>query len=153
MEIKEFGQVIAREVKDVLGEDYLVDYRDVVKNNGIVYHAVVIRKQDENVAPTIYIDQFYEEYTKGTLIMGIVKEIVAMYRQCIPNDSFDLNFFFDFSKVSERLFFKTVNYKKNREKLKDVPIKRVLDLALVPVCHYRNDWVSVNAMKCMYEYN
>ena len=138
MEIKEFGQVIARELKDLLGDGYSIEYRDVVKNNGIVYHAVVIRKDGENVAPTIYIDKYYEEYTKGSLIMGIVKDIADIYRQCIPSCSFDLDFYFDFSKVSQKLFFKVLSYRKNREKLKNVPIKRIMDLALVPMCIYKN---------------
>ena len=75
MEIKEFGQVIAREVKDALGDCYTIDYSDVLKNNGVVYHALTIRKKDEKVAPTIYIDGMYEQYRRGALLMGIVNDV------------------------------------------------------------------------------
>ncbi len=146
MGIKEFGQVIAREVKDALGDCYTIDYSDVLKNNGVVYHALTIRKKDENVAPTIYIDGMYEQYRRGALLMGIVNDVVNMYKCSAPKVDIDMDFFFDFSRVSDKLFFKAVNYKKNKEKLKEVPIKRVLDLALVPLCHYRNEYMGDGAI-------
>ena len=146
MEIKEFGQVIAREVKDALGDCYSIDYSDVLKNNGVVYHAITIRKEDESVAPTIYIDQLYEQFNRGALLMGIVNDVVNMYRYSAPKEPIDMDFFFDFSMVMDKLFFKVVNYKKNREKLKEVPIKRILDLALVPLCHYKNEQMGDGAI-------
>ena len=142
MEIKEFGQAIAREVKGALGSEYCIDFRDVLKNNGVIYHAITIRKQDENVAPTIYIDQMYEKYKRGVLLSSLVTDVLIMYRQSAPRETIDVDFFSDFSLVSEKLFFKVVNYKKNKEKLKDVPIKRIMDLALVPVCFYQNEHID-----------
>ena len=142
MEIKEFGEVIAREVESVLGKEYTASFRDVVKNNGVIYHALVIRRSDDNVAPTIYIDNYFAEYKMGTKLMGIVNEVVDIYRNCRPLKRVDMDFFFDFANVSPRLFFKVVNYRKNKEKLQDVPIKRALDLALVPMCLYKDDVIG-----------
>lgn len=142
MEIKEFGQIIAREVKDKLGEDYSIDYSDVLKNNGVVYHALTIREKEKSVAPTIYIDGMFEEYNRGKLLMGLVDDVVNIFKHSIPGTGMDIDFFFDFSKVSEKLFYKVVNYKRNKEKLKEVPIKRVMDLALVPLCFYKNPQIG-----------
>ncbi len=142
MEIKEFGEVIAREVKSALGAEYLTDYQDVTKNNGVIYHAITIRKKDENIAPTIYIDRMFEKYERGAVLSGIVDDVLGMYRQSVPRKDMDIDFFYDFSKVSDKLFYKVVNYKKNKEKLKEVPIKRVLDLAIVPLCLYQNEQIG-----------
>lgn len=142
MEIKEFGEVIARELRDVLGEEYAIECRDVVKNNGVVYHAVIIRKDGDSVAPTIYIDEYYKEYNNGAQLMRIVKDVVNVYRSCKHANKLDVEFFYDFANVSGRLFFKAVNYKKNKDKLKNVPIKRALDLALVPLCFYHDELIG-----------
>lgn len=136
MEIKEFSKVMAREVKDKLGEEIDIESAEVVKNNGVVYHALTIRKKGQCIAPTIYIDRMLERYNRGVLLMSLVDEVVALYRQCAPASDVDVNLFDDFSKVSEHLFFKVVNYKKNKKKLENVPIKRVCDLALVPLAMF-----------------
>ena len=138
MEIKEFGRVMAREVSDKLGEDFVVESTEVLKNNGVMYHALTIRKEGQSIAPTIYIDHMLEQYNKGTMLMSLVDDVVGMYRQFEPGEDTKVDFFDDFSVVSEHLFFKAVNYKKNRKKLENVPIKRVLDLALVPLVLFKH---------------
>ncbi len=138
MDIKEFGKVMIREVKDMLGEGYYVTFRDVEKNNGIIHHALMIRKDNNNIAPTIYIDDMHRQYEEGAMLMRLAKNVVELYKHSQPATSADVSFFMDFSMVSEKLFFKVVNYDKNKKKLKDVPIKRALDLALVPLCKFES---------------
>ncbi|WP_022764549.1 DUF5688 family protein [Butyrivibrio sp. XPD2006] len=138
MEIKEFSRVMAREVSDKLGKGIDIECSEVLKNNGVVYHALTIRKEGECIAPTIYIDQLLERYNRGTLLMSLVDDVVNMYRKCAPATDTNIDFFDDFSVVSQHLFFKAVNYKKNMKKLENVPIKRVLDLALVPLALFEH---------------
>ena len=142
MEIKEFGEISAREVKDKLGESFSINYSDVVKNNGVIYHAITIRDKESSIAPTIYIDQMFEDYNRGNLLMGIVDEVVRIYKQSEPGPTMDIDFYYDFSKVCDKLFYKVVNYERNKALLEEVPIKRVLDLALVPLCYYGNSRVG-----------
>jgi hypothetical protein len=142
MDIKEFGQVMVREVGDMLGEGYEIDLRDIVKNNGIVRHALVIKKEKNNIAPTIYIDELHKAYESGAVPISLAKDVVSLYRRSQPSDQMDVSFFLDFSKVAPKLFFKAVNYEKNRKKLRDIPIKRVLDLALVPLCRFISESVG-----------
>lgn len=134
MNILEFGKIMAEEVKDALGNTVDVEFKEITKNNGIVNHALVIRKQTENVAPTIYIDDFYEKFKDGMVSMSIVNEIVETYNQYAPGESVDVSFFTDFSKVAGLLAFKVVNYYKNEDILRDIPHKRFADLAMVPFC-------------------
>ena len=132
--IEDFCIVIADSIKDALGDEVSVEYRPVVKNNGVIYHAVLIRKKDENVSPTIYLDSFYMEYRKGAVIEYLVKEVISVYKKSICESDIDVSFFGDFAKVSEHLAFKVMNYEKNKKELTKVPIKRFEDLALVPIC-------------------
>ena len=136
MEIKKFSQIMAREVSDKLGEGIDIECTDVLKNNGVVYHALTIKKKGQCIAPTIYIDQMLEKYNRGTMLMSLVDDVVNMYRQCAPYTDTNIDFFDDFSVVSKHLFYKAVNYKKNKKKLENVPVKRVLDMALVPLAKF-----------------
>ena len=81
MEIKEFGLIMAREVKDALGEEYEVKCNEIIKNNGVVRSALIIRKEDEFISPTIYLDSFFEKYNAGVMVMSLVSELIKMY-QC-----------------------------------------------------------------------
>ena len=138
MEIKEFGKIMAREVGYKLGEGYDIEINEILKNNGIVYHGLSIRKEGENIAPTIYIDQLMEKYNKGTVLMNLVDEVVTTYRQHEPEGDLGTDFYLNFAEVSKRLFFKVVNYKKNKKKFEEVPVKRILDLALVPLVMFEH---------------
>ena len=143
MEIKEFGKMLAAEIKDVLGDVYDIGFNEIVKNNGVVKNALTIRKEGEFVSPTIYIDSFFEEYRNGMMLMSIVSEIIKMYRcSVVPAAGLEMDFFRDFSEVSGRLYYKLVNYEKNRLVLKDVPYRRLLDLAMVPLCKVESDVIG-----------
>ena len=139
MDIKEFGLVMKREVGDILGDGYDISFRDVEKNNGIIRHALVIRKEDHSVAPTIYIDDHYRQYERGAMLMMLASDVVKIFRQSSSCFTADMDFFCDFSKVAGKLFFKVVNYDKNKRKLRDIPIKRVLDMALVSACRVMSE--------------
>ena len=138
MEIKEFSHSMAREVEGILGEGYKIECTDVLKNNGKVHHGLIIRKAGHPVAPTIYVDQMYETFLRGTSLKNLADATVKIYKNSKPGEDFDPNFYNDFSVVSEMLFFKIVNYRKNKKNLENVPIRRCLDLAMIPLCRVRN---------------
>ncbi len=74
--------VFAGTVKEALAvyfEDCTVELQEVTKNNGLILHGVSIREQDSNLAPTIYLEAFFEQYQDGRNFVDIVKEIVRVY--------------------------------------------------------------------------
>ena len=143
MDIKEFGKVLAAEVKDILGADYHIEVSEVVKNNGVIRNALVIRKEGEFVSPTIYLESFFEDFKNGVVLMNVVGEVVKMYHaSSVPAAGMEMDFFRDFSEVSGRMYYKLVNYEKNRGSLKDIPYRKVLDLAMVPLCRVDNDIIG-----------
>lgn len=134
MDITNFGNVLKQDIQNHLGEDYMIDLQEVVKNNGIVHKAITIRKEGSNIAPTIYIDDLYRNYKEGESFAVITDSVLNLYRKsCIGNDV-DLEFFRDFAEVVTHLSFKLAMTGPNMERLKDVPVKRIHDLALIPIC-------------------
>lgn len=139
MDLKEFSKTIEELILSSLGDGYRVSSKDIIKNNGVVYHALLISEEGRCIAPTIYIDQFYEAYKNGISLKKVVMEILNLYRNSMPTTDLDMDFFFDFSKVADKLFFKVVNYKKNKKKLENVPYRKLLDMAMVPLCRMKNE--------------
>ncbi|MBP3195432.1 MAG: hypothetical protein J6N21_00290 [Butyrivibrio sp.] len=146
MEIKEFGKIMEEKVKELLGAEYLVEYSEVTKNNGNIWHALAIKKKDENIAPSLYIDNCFSEYNDGKDVDMIAKELISLYKESAPGENVDVKFFTDFSKVAEKLTFKLVNYEKNKNMLKEVPYKICEDLALVPLCLIENKYIGTGSI-------
>lgn len=138
MSINSFGNMMAEKLREILGSLYIIEYKEVVKNNGTIYHAILIKKESEKVAPTIYIDGDYKAYTDGADFDTLVEDLVKTYRRSASHGDFDVNSFTDFSKACTHFSFKVINYEKNRELLRDIPYKRIHDLALVPICMIKN---------------
>lgn len=135
MNIQQFGEYLISTISDKMGDGYEIRYSEVIKNNGIVYHAVTIRRGDANIAPTIYFDTLYELYENGRSIETLADMAIDVYKEKMPPRDIDMSFFMDFSSVSEKLGFRVVNFEKNKNKLANVPYRTEQDLALVPTCY------------------
>ena len=138
MGLSEFLDTVAELLLSSLGDGFKVSTRNITKNNGVVYHAILISKEGRCIAPTIYIDGFYKGYRDGMPLKKVVMEILAIYRNSMPKTDLDMDFFFDFAKVADKLFFKVVNYEKNKKKLENVPYRKLMDMAMVPLCRMKS---------------
>lgn len=133
MEISVFKVKVQKAVREVLGQEYLVELREVRKNNGVVLQGLMIHKAEENVTPTIYLNSFWEAYEGGVTFADIIKKIISVYREDAAGRKIDVTFFSDFEKVKEKLCFRLVNREKNKELLEKLPYIPILDLA---ICFY-----------------
>ncbi len=135
MDIKKFGELLRDEVKDALGIAYNVELKEVIKNNGVVYHGLSIKEGGINVVPVVYIESYFETYKRGASIEKIKDSIVKGLREFSVHREIDASFFTDFSKVAPMLCFRLVNSKTNEKRLMNIPIRKFEDLSLVPVCN------------------
>lgn len=133
MEISTFKVKVQKAVREVLGQEYIVELREVQKNNGVVLQGLTIRKEEDNVTPTIYLNSFWEAYEGGVTFADIIKKIISIYREDGIGHKIDVSFFRDFNKVKEKLCFRLVNRERNREQLEKAPYIPILDLA---ICFY-----------------
>lgn len=131
MNFNDFVDHVAKKVTDQMGEEYHYSTTKVTKNNNIVLTGLSVRKDDETVAPTVYLDEFYEMYENGEIIQDIVSGIVNCFNDSKRSGPPDVSFMDDFEKAREKLMYKTVNFDKNEAFLATVPHKRFLDLAII----------------------
>lgn len=133
MEMSVFATKVQRAVREALGEEHIVELKEVRKNNGVVLQGLVIRRDEENIMPTIYLNSFLKAYEQGITFADIIRKIVSVYRDDAAGREIDLSFFCDFEKVKERICFRLVNREKNEELLEKAPFIPILDLA---ACFY-----------------
>lgn len=107
----------------------------VRKNNGVMLTGVVIMEKDSHIAPTIYLESFYEAYKNGTGLRELLSQMEKIYENSrVSGSSKSLEFFQNFLKVRTKIFYKLINAEKNGELLKEIPFVPYLDLAIVFYC-------------------
>ena len=126
-----FAGTVKRAMEVYYGEDYRVSVQDVQKNNGLVLTGITILKKDCNIAPTIYLNQVFEQYQEGRTIESISREIIRIYEEHAIHTDFDVSYVTDFAKVQNHICYKLINAKKNETLLNDVPHVVLEDLAII----------------------
>lgn len=134
MEYREFLENVRKEVESRYDSNVSVTLNHVMKNNGTELDGITIMEKDKNIAPTIYINSFYDRYREGVSLKAVVSEIIRIYNQNKNSININADYFEKYENVRKTIVYKLVNYQKNKKLLEDVPYKRVLDLAVVFYC-------------------
>ena len=140
MEYKEYVEYIKMNAGYIAGEGGNITINHVIKNNGCEMDGLVIMGKGKDIAPTIYLDSFYELYTNGENIKNIIRKIEVIYEQNKNNVTFDVNILKHFDTIKDKIVYKVVNYRSNEKLLEQVPHKRILDLAVVFYCLLDNEY-------------
>ena len=130
----QFKQQIVSSLQKQLGTETRITIQDIVKNNDTHLDGLTILPENSCVCPTIYLNYYFQKYENGCPISEITGQILAVYRENLPDSSIDFSFFTDYTQVRSNIVFKLINYERNPELLSDVPHYRFLDLALVFYC-------------------
>ena len=134
MEYREFLENVRKEVESRYDSNVSVTLNHVMKNNGTELDGITIMEKDKNIAPTIYINSFYDRYREGVSLKAVVSQIIRIYNQNKNSININADYFENYENVRKTIVYKLVNYQKNKKLLEDVPYKRVLDLAVVFYC-------------------
>jgi len=135
MDFLQFVNEVKKGLTEYFKDSAEVTVSNVRKNNGVMLTGVVIMKKDSHIAPTIYLESFYEAYKKGMGLREILSQIEVIYEKNRVQGSEDsLEFFQSFLKVRKKIFYKLINAEKNRELLREIPSVPYLDLAIVFYC-------------------
>lgn len=130
MNKKNFAAKVRAEVSERLGDQFTVTLKEIVKNNGVAMQGMLIYSREQNVAPTIYLDPFWERYEQGEEWDTIIARILSVYESNVPCDPLDMTFYMDFEKVKKRIVYKLINAERNEKLLGTIPHICFLDLAI-----------------------
>ncbi|NCB91128.1 MAG: hypothetical protein EOM40_00935 [Clostridia bacterium] len=124
-------ELVQEEITLECDDEVEVALTRVPKNNGIVMDGMVFSKNGENASPIVYLDEYYEFWKKGVAIDQLVEKILWNYGHCESRLKFPPDFFKNYEKMKSHIYYKVINYEKNREQLKEMPHIRILDMAMV----------------------
>lgn len=104
-----------------------------VKNNGSVFTGVQLSDGKSQMAPLIYLENFYKRYKMGLAFGRVIEEILALYEEKLSDEKLpDIgSWLYDFANVKERVFYQLINYRLNERCFESVPHIRFHDLAIV----------------------
>ena len=128
---EEFKEYIREELSRFYQEQADVQVRKVMKNNGLCLTGISLSSDKSNLSPTVYLESYYYRYCRGESLEDMFSDIVMTFEKNALSQGFDVGEFLDFEKAGKRIFYKLVSFEKNRELLKEVPHRRVMDLAML----------------------
>ena len=73
--IDEFSKMVKEHLfdnKPGMADTHTADINEVMKNNGMLLHGLTMRGNDEHIAPTIYLEKFFDEFKDGKALSEIV---------------------------------------------------------------------------------
>ncbi len=129
MEFQRFTQLLIEQLKEHYPEGTEYNVNKVIKNNEIEFQALAILDAGENVAPNIYLDEYYYKYKAGMKSLQQIVEEIIKTREDAAVD-IDDGFMYSWDDVKDKLFCKLINMEKNQKRLTNIPHKEYLDLAI-----------------------
>ena len=126
-----FTVKIQKAMENHYGDEYIVNIKEVNKNNGLLIHGLTVMKKSEMVCPTIYLESFYERYNEGESLSDIVMEIIEILRVSDEYKPEGLDSFNEYEQVKSRLIIKLINKRFNEKLLENIPYRDFCDLAIV----------------------
>lgn len=138
MDYENFKLTVLASIRNYFGNEASVTLDSIIKNNDIRLDGLLIEDSSVNITPTIYLNGYYEEYLAGKPLPSVLDDMIASYQEHLPKQSMDLSFFMDYQKTKPHIIYKLVNYAQNKERLKELPHFKFLDLAIVFCCYLPN---------------
>lgn len=127
----EYYAMLQSELVKRKGENVDITFRKVRKNNGVCRNACTVRFNESQVAPTIYLDPYYDHYLRGEAVAESAESILDYCRRKTPDVTFPEDFFRKYETVRGRLGVKLIGTERNRAYLEDVPHVPFEDLSAV----------------------
>ncbi len=131
MEYQEFLSVVERKMNLKMTGGMHVSLHEAVKNNGEVKRGVLVENPEINISPAFYLEEVYQRYQSGDTVDQLVDELLKCYQEVRCRKSLDTTNLETIEGVRDKIVFKMIHSEKNRELLKEIPHREILDLSMV----------------------
>ena len=131
MNYTEFMNAMLCEIRGQVDAQVRTELYTVTKNNGTRRTGILFKQEDSTLAPTIYLEEFYQKYLKGQQVPDLADSICSIYQEIRVKKTCDCQNLFDFNHVKEHIVYKLIRRDANEELLKQIPYEPFLDLAVV----------------------
>lgn len=134
-----FQQQLLTGLKEFFSDDTKLSIDSFSHNNQLTLDGLTILEPGSNISPTIYLEQYFNQFQDGITLADIQQQILSFYRQHRFTQNIDTSFFTCLDNVQPQIVYKLIHYQKNKDFLEDLPHFAYLDLAIVFYCLVPND--------------
>lgn len=128
--ITKFKEYVAKNDKELI-------IQKVFKNN-LIKEGLTIKEKNNNIAPTIYIEDLYKAYrlnnetiSFNAFIENIINDIQTNSKEVQEIKEFFDKKNFSWDSMKDNIIFTLVNTKQNENSLKNMPHREFLDLSII----------------------
>lgn len=149
MNIYEFANEVA-----AMATGYTAEVHDVVKNNDTILTGISFRKDESDIAPTVYINKYFQMYSAGELSMedavaSIEKAVEDAYRNApIPMTADSIaELVTNYDNAKGKIRSRLLNTGRNKKLLEDLPHINLADLSVIFYLELSEDDGGVSSIK------
>lgn len=131
MDYQQFVNEVEKKVQSCVAGEMEVRIYGALKNNGKERKGLMLIQKGINVSPTIYLEEYYEQFQNGNSLEQIAEKILELYKEVRfqkPWEEINLQ---SFEEIKHMIVYKVINKEKNRELLENTPYEPFMDLAKV----------------------
>lgn len=150
----EMVNTIVNEIKRNAADNAEVKCVEVIKNNDVKLHGITILYPNEEINPTVYIENLINENNKHLSISDLAFEIaenIEKAREMKNHLGFNPDDISDFDKIKDMICVRLINAESNKELLKSLPYEKVYDLAKILVIEI-NENMSIKVNHKMFDF-
>ncbi len=127
---REFVNYVEEHILSGWKEGAGVQTEVIRKNNGRILCGLLIREDEKEIVPTIYLNPYYKRYQSGVPMDQILEDIRREYVVSLAQMPEKIPDVRSYEDIESRIVYRLVNYRRNEELLKGCPFIRLYDLAL-----------------------
>lgn len=131
MKYEVFLQAVKDDLEKRLGSDYQITLCAIPKNNGIIRDGVSICRMQEEIAPTIYLNDFFCRAEEGQPLTDVLDSIYHLYLSNPGLPYLDSRALSSYQEIKSRIVYKLINIQANLPLLKKLPYIPFHDMAMV----------------------
>lgn len=103
-----------------------------MKNNDTMKHGIVLKRRDEFISPTIYVDDFYQDFLrKKKTVEEVAEEVWERLTEVEEHARQYRDFSAEFADCRSQIIYRLVSLERNTKFLQSVPYLPFLNLAIV----------------------
>lgn len=131
MDETQFEAELMKRIRKNMGANVSIHVETMQRNNSQKSRSLVIRNQEENLAPAFHIHVYYQAYLEGAAMHEIVEEICRSFREEMKKRKVDLRDFTDWERVKSQLRLRAISTDQNGALLECSVHREILDLSAV----------------------
>lgn len=132
--VEKVSEAVTLQIPENLRDVISVKVNEVVKSNDEALHGVTLFVTGENCMPTVYLEDCYADYKKGTSIEEIAKTIIRICAEGYKRAPDFTELSLEFDNVRDKLFVQLIDGDLNKERLKGL-VHRPVGNGFVMIAH------------------